>query len=63
MYDAKNIFPDLNRLRIESRIELAPTPVERELAVSLLHLYDKGEIEITSDPFTGELMFRSALLN
>jgi hypothetical protein len=56
-------FPDLTRLRIENQINTAKNEVQREVARSLLYLYDRGEIEVSSDPCTGELMFQAAYIN
>jgi hypothetical protein len=54
---------NLTRMRIEARIALAQGSIELELAESLLFLYDRGEIDVSMDPFTGELLFRSAEIN
>ena len=56
-------FPDLNRIRFETRIKLAPTEVERDIAQALLALYDRGQIEVSNDLLTGELMVKEAYLN
>jgi hypothetical protein len=63
MNDDKNIFPDLTRMRLETRLFNAGTVVEQQLAAALITLYDQGAIEVQDDPFTGELMYRSAELN
>lgn len=62
-HEEADAFPDLTRLRIETRIATAPNPVEREVAESLLHLYDRGELEVSNDPITGELMVQLAYIN
>ena len=58
-----NAFPDLTRIRIEYRIKMAETAMERELAESLLFMYDRGEIEVSNDILTGELLFKPAYVN
>lgn len=63
MQDVKNIFPDLNRMRLEYRIDTAVDPVMREVAQSLLWLYDRGAIEVSNDILTGELLVRQAEVN
>ena len=63
MQDVKNIFPDLNRMRLEYRIDTEVDPVMKELAQSLLWLCDRGAIEVSNDILTGELMVRKAEVN
>ena len=59
----KNIFPDLNRMRLESKVHSAINDFERELATALLHLYDRGQIEVSNDILTGEIMVRESMPN
>jgi hypothetical protein len=54
---------DLTRMRIEARLDAAPEGVEKELAESLLILYDQGAIDVSTDLWTGELKFRAAYIN
>ena len=63
MKEVNNKWVDLTRMRIEWKIENATDPVQQELAKSLLYLYDRGEIEVSQDPWTGELLFQAAYLN
>ena len=58
-----NIFPDLNRMRLETKVLHAVDDFERELALSLLQLYDRGQIEVSNDILTGEIMVRHAMPN
>jgi len=58
-----NEWVDFTRMRLEWKIENATDPVQLELAKNLLYLYDRGEIDITQDPWTGELLFQAAYLN
>ena len=53
----------LNRMRIENKIKTAKTEVELEVMTTLLYLYERGDIEISNDPFTGEMMYQATELN
>lgn len=61
--DLKNNFPDLWRMRLEYKIANAPNLTQKDIAASLLYLYDRGELEVSSDPWTGELKFQAAYIN
>jgi len=61
--ETKNIFPDLTRMRLETRLLSARSIDEQELCAALITLYDRGSIEVRSDPFTGDLLYQAAVLN
>ena len=64
----KNVEPQfdallLNRLRIENKIKAAKTQIELDLMTALLYLYERGDVEISNDPYTGEMMYQATELN
>ena len=63
LHEEADSFPDLTRMRIEWKIENAVDPIQQELCSNLLYLYDRGEIDVSQDPWTGELLFQAAYLN
>ncbi len=63
LYGQADSFPDLTRMRIQWKIDNAEDPLQLELCNNLLYLYDRGEIDVSQDPWTGELLFQVAYLN
>lgn len=53
----------LNRLLLKAKIRSAKTVLEQEFMTTILSLYERGDLEITRDPATGELLYKATELN
>ena len=50
----------LNRLRLKTKLSQAKTQVEADMLEALLYLYNRGDLEISNDPMTGEMLYQIA---
>ena len=53
----------LNRLRLKTKLSQAKTQVEVDMLTALLYLYNRGDLEISNDPMTGEMLYQIAEVN
>ena len=53
----------LNRLRLKTKLSQAKTQVEADMLEALLYLYNRGDLEISNDPMTGEMLYQIAEVN
>jgi hypothetical protein len=56
-------LPDLNRLYLIEKAQRVFDPDEKELLEVLLESYDSGKVTMSYNPFTGEMMYSSAVMN
>jgi hypothetical protein len=52
-----------NRLLLKAKIKNAKTILEQEFMTTILCLYERGDLDITRDPSTGELLYKATELN
>jgi hypothetical protein len=59
----KGNIPDFNRLYLSERVEREEDPARRDILAALLEGYDTGQVKMSFDPFTQEMMYTAAEIN
>jgi hypothetical protein len=53
----------INRLLIQARIKNAKTVLEQDLMQAILYLYERGDLEVSLDPVTGQILYKPTEVN
>jgi hypothetical protein len=53
-YDARA----LRRLLLQARLESAKTQIEQDFVIAMLYLYERGDIDVSHNLASGEIMYQ-----
>tara|TARA_R100001244_G_scaffold131970_1_gene106419 strand:- start:30 stop:230 length:201 start_codon:yes stop_codon:yes gene_type:complete len=57
------VTTEMIALMIQARIKNAKTVVEQDLMQAILYLYERGDLEVSLDPVTGQILYKSTEVN